>query len=200
MRAWAVIPAAGLSKRMGQPKLMLPWQDATLIDTVLHAWCSSRVNGIVVVIRSGDSELRDRCLAHGVTVVQPQRDPAEMRESIQLGLAYLLGSQSPAADDRWLVAPADMPGLSSALINSVLEGGVRAPGSVIIPTWRGRRGHPVLLPWQLASALEQLETGRGLRDLIAHQPIVELSVSDAEACVDVDTPAEWEAFQNRHRG
>ena len=134
---------------------------------------------------------------HGVTVVQPGHEPADMKESVLLGLAYLRAARAPADSDVWLVAPADMPGLTPAVINAVIEAAPQVPAAIVVPTWGGRRGHPVRLAWPLAAELETLGSDEGLRDLIARHRVTELPLTDPEICHDVDTPADWEAYRQR---
>src|ERR1043165_1578126 len=56
-RCFALVPAAGYSVRMGEPKLLLPVAGRPLIEHTLEAWQRSQVDRIVVVIRPGDQAL-----------------------------------------------------------------------------------------------------------------------------------------------
>ena len=69
MVAYAIIPAAGESRRMGQPKLLLPWKDGMIIDATLQAWAARRVEQVVVTVRADNRQLQKRCLKHPVEVV-----------------------------------------------------------------------------------------------------------------------------------
>ena len=60
-RFFGVIPAAGRSVRMGEPKLLLPWRDGTLIEHVLAQWLASRVACLTVVVHPEDVELAAIC-------------------------------------------------------------------------------------------------------------------------------------------
>ena len=62
-RFFGVIPAAGRSVRMGEPKLLLPWRDGTLIEHVLAQWLASRVACVTVVVHPDDQELAAVCRA-----------------------------------------------------------------------------------------------------------------------------------------
>ena len=59
MRSFAVIPAAGRSQRMGQPKLLLPWGRTTVIEHVLGVWRASRVTHTVIVVHPDDKFLAE---------------------------------------------------------------------------------------------------------------------------------------------
>ena len=80
--AYAIIPAAGKSVRMGSPKLLLPWRSGTILDAVLSAWGASQVTRTLVVARRSDLALHAVVLAHGATLVLPPEDPIDMKASI----------------------------------------------------------------------------------------------------------------------
>ena len=109
MNAVAVIPAAGASSRMGEQKLLLPWAGRTVIESLISAWQASLVDEIFVVVHPENQQLADAVAGSGATVVRPPQPPPEMKASVQVALsaAALLKPRS------WLLAPADMPWLSS---------------------------------------------------------------------------------------
>ena len=75
-----------------------------------------------------------------------------MKASLQAALRHIDANFAPAASDAFLVAPADMPRLSAAIINRLLDEHYANPESaILVPTLRGRRGHPVLFPWSFGS-------------------------------------------------
>ena len=77
MASYAIIPAAGESRRMGEPKLMLPWGQGTIIDAVLQAWSASRVDQLVVIVRADNRPLQKLCLKHNVEVVTVDGTPVQ---------------------------------------------------------------------------------------------------------------------------
>ena len=199
MRAFAVIPAAGTSSRMGRPKLLLPLAGRPLVLHTLAAWQSSRVERVVVVVRPGDEALAELVRAAGADVVTPPAPPPDMKASLGYGLAHIEQQFQPSADDAWLVAPADMPGLSPRIIDTLLAEFAAHPGPPIIPTLGGRRGHPVLLPWSLAAELRELPASAGLNALIERsQPILlpcdHVAAAAAGAFADIDTPEDLSRF------
>ncbi|MCA9169479.1 MAG: NTP transferase domain-containing protein, partial [Planctomycetales bacterium] len=129
MRSFAIVPAAGKSQRMGQPKLLLPAPDGRpLIQIVVTAWLASNVDHIAVVIRADDQELHDVISAlssldtQRLSIVRATPPPQDMRASIQAGLNWLKqqGPMAPGSSDVWLVAPADLPKLDPLVINQLL--------------------------------------------------------------------------------
>ena len=109
---------------------------------------------VILVVHPRDERLAGLGAAEA-QVVRPESPPAEMKESVRLALEFA-SRCIPAPSDAWLLAPADMPGLTSATIDRVIaayEADLvrRRPGGRIhVPRFRGRQGHPVLFPWSMA--------------------------------------------------
>jgi molybdenum cofactor cytidylyltransferase len=215
-RFFALVPAAGSSSRMGEPKLLLPVAGQPLIARTLAAWERSRVDLIVVVVRPGDHALaavvRDisKSIVEGrkskVEVVIPDSQPLDMKTSVQLALAHIERDYSPGEADAFLVAPADIPALSTTIINRLTERHAANPvGAIIVPTIAGQRGHPVLFSWTLAGEVFDLGGNEGLNAIVErHQPALiacEDLVTDGEyPFTDVDTREEYEGLVDRASG
>jgi molybdenum cofactor cytidylyltransferase len=192
---------------MGRSKLLLSWRgtgdtNSTLLDHVLEAWTASGVQRTIIVIRTdADAAVKQICKSHGIDIVMAD-DPSDMKASCMLGLKYLAQHYSPSAWDRFFVCPADIPGITSDLIDHLISEAERHdamrepdPGDrVIVPTYQGRRGHPVLFPWSMASQIALLRADQGINGLVdrADTVDVEFSVSP-EKMADIDTPAEYAA-------
>src|SRR4051794_4581922 len=119
MQSFGIVPAAGRSSRMGTPKLLLPWANGTLIEGVLQAWRASRVTCVVAVVHPEDHELARACAGAGAEVVQPSTPPPDMKASVRAALAHLQ-KLKPNPEDAWLVAPADIPGITAERINAMI--------------------------------------------------------------------------------
>jgi molybdenum cofactor cytidylyltransferase len=219
VRTFAIIPAAGRSRRMGQAKLLLPWGKAAVIDAVLHAWRASRVSQVIVVVHPADAELADRCRAAGATVISPDVPPPEMKVSVQIGLRYVVEKHHPTPDDAWLLAPADMPLIKASTIDQLIDAHEQASRTtqvdrswtrglsgrpIIVPVTElagqdppsnaRRRGHPVLFPWPLAAAVDALPPDAGINRLLQQHDVLELPVPGL-VLDDLDTPAEYERLR-----
>jgi len=194
-RAVALVPAAGTSTRMGQPKLLLPIAGQPLIARVIRAWQAAAVDRVVVVVRPGDAPLAEAARAAGADVVIPAIAPPDMKASLQAGLAYVEASAALLPPNAFLVAPADMPNLAPAIIRRLIglaEGGTQ---QILVPTLAGRRGHPVLFPWALAAAVHTLPPDEGISALYRqHQPRLvpcDDLTADGDPFGDLDTPEDY---------
>jgi molybdenum cofactor cytidylyltransferase len=190
-RSFAIIPAAGASRRMGQDKLLLPWRGRTIVEHVLDAWQSSRVDRVVLIIRPADDRLALLGDRHGVDVVVPPAAPAEMKDSVCLGLEHVKRNYDPHPTDAWLLAPADMPRLSTPVIDRLLAAYRPHRPQVQVAVASGRRGHPILLPWSWAADVAGLPDGSGINSLLAAGNLAEVETEDVGIHADLDTPEDY---------
>jgi molybdenum cofactor cytidylyltransferase len=176
---------------MGQPKLLLPWGHSTVIEQVLAAWRASAIDHVVLVVHPEDAALADLGRKCGALVVQPEVPPPQMKASIRAGLAEIERRFRPAADDGWLLAPADMPRLSAAAIDAVLRAYDPLKPTAVVPAFEGRRGHPLLMPWSSAALVDRLGRDEGVNSLLAQMPVREVAWPEPSILQDLDTPQEF---------
>jgi molybdenum cofactor cytidylyltransferase len=188
---YAVIPAAGRSRRMGQPKLLMPWAKVTMIEHVLGIWTASPIRRAVVVVRPDDTPLADVCRRVDVDVVVPPVAPLDMKQSVRFALEHIAQHYRPSLRDSWLLAPADMPGIRVSTIDQVIARHQDQPQVVIVPTFQGRRGHPVLFPWTLAEQVSQLDASEGLNALVKRSKREEVESHDPGCVRDIDSPDDY---------
>jgi molybdenum cofactor cytidylyltransferase len=190
----AIVPAAGRSERMGRPKLILPLGGTTVIARVVTALRLGGAEPVIVVAPPAEAphaaRLADQAAAAGALVVVAPGATADMRASVELGLARLRQGPPPATV---LLAPGDSPGMTTELVARIIaEAGTR-PSVIVVPAARGRRGHPVALPWSLAARIPDLAPGAGVNALLAAHAatVVELEVDNSAVAADLDTPADY---------
>lgn len=196
MRRFAVIPGAGLSSRMGTPKLLLPWGETTVIEHLLTQWERSGVDHIVLVTRqdniAGLDSDRWKSFER-VQVLTPDPPPAEMKLSVLHALNAIEERWRPESDDVWLLAPADLATMTADMVNRVCRVFAAAePGfEMAIPRYQDKRGHPVLFTWRLAQEVARLAASENLRSL-TQKTYRRLEVAmPGQAPRDLDT---WEDY------
>ena len=192
----AVVPAAGRSVRMGQPKLLMEFDGESLIHRVVTALRHGGAERIIVVTPAGAPEaaaIAAEAAGAGAELLVPDAQPAEMRDSVELGLAVLDADPRPICV---LLAPGDVPGISADLVARLVDAARTHPGRIVIPTHEGHRGHPIVLPWEIALGIRDIPDDAGINVLVAsHRDLVlELPVSAPGAIVDVDTPEDVERW------
>ncbi|HLJ10120.1 MAG TPA: nucleotidyltransferase family protein [Planctomycetaceae bacterium] len=192
-RLFAVVPAAGTSRRMGRPKLLLPLGNATAISTMLAALARQEIAATVVIVRSDDEPLRAAVAESGATPLQPETPPPEMRDSVEYGLRYLTQHFQPQPDDGWLLIPADHPLLEPAVMDQVIAAWQASPEKIIIPVYQKKRGHPTVFPFRLAPDVFALAANEGLNSLLARRAdeIEPIEVASFSVVADLDTPDDY---------
>ncbi|MCC7335065.1 MAG: nucleotidyltransferase family protein [Pirellulaceae bacterium] len=192
---FAIVPAAGRSRRMGQSKLLLPWRGTTVIEHVIEAWLRSRVTQVVVVARRDDLELTRRVARQPVVLVTPEQDPLDMKASIQHGIEYLTRTANPRASDGCFIAPADLPRLSAAVIDRLIDARAALSDSmcpVVLPYFGGQRGHPGLLPWSLLMQVPKLSDRQGVNALVDQHSQFNVLFDFGEYIGDIDTMEDYQ--------
>jgi molybdenum cofactor cytidylyltransferase len=189
-RIAAVILAAGLSRRMGQPKMVMPWGGQTVIGRVVQALTEAGVSEIVAVI--GGAHLQVEAALEGLpvrTVFNPRFEKDDMTLSLQTGLDAL-----PAAIQACLVVLGDQPQIESEIVTAVVAAFRSGGAELVIPSYQMRRGHPWLMARPLWDEIQNLRPPDTLRDFInLHaEQIHYLNVDSPTVLKDLDTPGDYE--------
>ncbi len=198
----AIVPAAGKSTRMGQPKLLLPLGDRRVIEHVLDALGESQVARVVVVLQPGSDELRSVVSKYAKVEVASLPAPTpDMRASIVFGLDYAERQCGPEPLHAFFIALADLPTLSTSVIDQLAEQFLRTSRSIIVPTFSGKRGHPALFDWKLVPQVRALPPDRGVNHLIAQlaSEVDEYPIGDAGVLEDLDTPQDYDRIRRSNR-
>ncbi len=198
-RLFALIPAAGRSRRMGTSKLLLPWQGTTVIEQLIGTLTRQDITTVVIVIRSDDHALREAVSRTSAVAVVPDQEPPEMRDSIEIGLRAIRQRFAPSEDDGWLLIPADHPLIEPNVLDGLLTRWSHGDCEVLLPTIGSRRGHPTLLRWSLASRIEQLPRDVGVNTLLRSEPnlVTEWPTSRESVLADLDTPEDYVFWQQK---
>ncbi|HYG56890.1 MAG TPA: nucleotidyltransferase family protein [Symbiobacteriaceae bacterium] len=188
MKFGIVLLAAGGSSRMGgQHKLLLPWGERTVIGQSLANAQAAGTGAVVVVLGARAAEVQAAC--PGASFVVNDQWASGMYGSVLRGIAAL-----PGDTDAFFVALGDMPLVPPSAYAALMEVYRGQPERIYIPTYEGRRGHPVLFPMSLAPQAPAEVSDAGLRGVIQANGarVVEVPVPYPGVCIDVDTPEEYE--------
>jgi CTP:molybdopterin cytidylyltransferase MocA len=184
----AILLAAGQSRRMGAFKPLLPFGGKTVIEACVDYLHEGGIQNIIVVVGSRADEIREKLGSSSISfVVNP--DPAsEMSLSIACGVVQL-----PAVARAAVIALVDQPAIPASVITTLAtewEEGAR----LVVPTFAGRGGHPVLIDLQLREELMNLDPASGLKTLFeSHRDEVRrVSVASPYIARDMDT---WDDYR-----
>ncbi|TVR91236.1 MAG: nucleotidyltransferase family protein [Spirochaetaceae bacterium] len=213
----ALIPAAGLSSRMGSSKPLLKWGDTTLVERAVGAAFELCVHVIVVVGHEADQvnavlrasfpdalPIHDVALSGTETSAQPGQTAHTRQLSVVRNLEYRNGMLSSlrcgaaqVSSEWFYIAPVDMPLLTADVYRAVQP---HPDADAVFPVWNGRRGHPVLVRSTVLPAL----FGAGpeivaMRDLLTEFRCRETPAPSEAVLIDVDTAAEYKRLSPETR-
>ncbi len=201
---WAVILAAGESRRMGTQKLLLPYGEATVVEAVLRAARGSRVDRVLAVLGADAGEVR-RALERGTAA---ERESSAVAGPASGGLAFAVNEDYrsgmlssvkagfralPDDAEAAVVMLGDQPFVAPRVIDAVVDAYREGGRGIVVPVFRGRRGHPVLVDGKYRDEVLGLDPDDGLRQLLGAHPddVREVEAGDAAILRDLDTPADY---------
>jgi molybdenum cofactor cytidylyltransferase len=177
-------------------KMTLPWGRSTIVEHCVQV-AASVCRRIVVVAGYRAEEIRERFRGWPrVEVVQNHRYEEGMFSSIKRG-AGLLG-EAP-----FFLALADMPAVPPSVYADLLRWQQRlkpALGSggeafAVIPRYRGKKGHPLLLTPGTREIILAAGVSATLRDVLAALPALVVPVEERGILSDIDTPSDYSAMK-----
>jgi molybdenum cofactor cytidylyltransferase len=194
----AIILAAGRSTRMGKAKLLLPWRESTVLDSVVQLALSANLNPIVVVTGAYQAEVHQRLTAYSGKVEEiynPEFMRLEMFYSLKLGIAGLQDRCEGA-----LIFLGDQPHIAPVVIEQIVKYFTECPAGIILPSYRMKRGHPFLLRRDHFQRILAMPDDGNLRTYIATHPdeIDTVDVETSTVIEDIDFPDDYEQIRKRH--
>ena len=187
----AVVLAAGLSRRMGQAKLVMKVGGRAIIRYSVESVLAGGVD-LVWVVTGPDVEPIEAALA-GIDVqiaVNPAPEEGQAG-SVRAGIAAL-----PASVDWALIALGDQPLLAPAIIPALLAARRTSPKLIVAPRYRDGHGNPVVFKREIFPELLRLTGDQGARPIIQSEPArVEWVDLDLPMPPDVDTPDDYEKIR-----
>jgi len=193
---WAVILAAGESRRMGTQKLLLPFGQATVVEAVVRTALASRADRALAVLGADRDAVRLKLEPYGVDFAVNEDFVRGMLSSVQAGFKAL-----PAEAEAAVVMLGDQPFLPARVVDAVIEAFRQSGKGIIVPAFRGRRGHPVLVCIGYRGEILALDPAEGLRQLMRAHPddVFEAEVGDANILRDLDVPEDYADELKRRR-
>jgi xanthine dehydrogenase accessory factor len=185
----AIILAAGKSTRMGQQKLLMPFEGKSMIATVVGKIAGSVSSRTIVVTGSDRNKIEKELEAYAVLFVDNERYEKGMLTSVQAGVAA-----ASTETDGYLILLGDQPMVSEAVINRLISVFQKGGKGLLIPVFKGKRGHPVLIGSKYKNEIKSLSPEIGLRELFLNHPddIQEIEVESEDVLKDIDTPDDYE--------
>ncbi len=185
---WAMILAAGESKRMGKPKLLLPYGEKTIIETIVETVVSSKVENTLVILGSDREKIEKKIKNYPVKIVYNPDFRSGMLSSVQCGFKAL-----PEETRAVLVVLGDQPKISTTIINKLIDAYRSSGKGIVLPAYKSERGHPVLIDVKYGEEVENLSPEIGLRGTVYNHPedILEVDVETPSIFQDIDDESDY---------
>ncbi|TLS38931.1 nucleotidyltransferase family protein [Pseudalkalibacillus caeni] len=190
MKFSAVLLAAGNSNRMGKMKGLLPWKGKTLFEHQLVTLKQTSLSEVVVVLgRNADSFLKIS-KSHPVTIVVNENYQTGKCSSILKGVHAVKDNA-----DALFIVSVDQP-VEVDVLNKMADSMKKYRPPVLVPVYKGKRGHPVLFSSAVMKDLLSIrEETQGLRRILQkhRKRVLEVPVNCPLIGLNLNTPEDYES-------
>lgn len=183
-----MILAAGESRRMGEAKLLLPFREKTIIETIIENVLKSKVDKVLIVLGSDKEKIEERIKNFPLEFAFNPDYRSGMLSSIQAGFKAL-----PEDVQAVLIILGDQPSVSSRVVNKIIAAYKKTGKGIVLPVYKKERGHPVLIDTKYRKEVEKLSPQTGLRQLVYNRPddILEVKVETSSVLRDIDDAEDY---------
>lgn len=187
----AIILAAGESKRMGQPKQLLPFRGSTLLGQIVENLLQSQAAETIVVLGSQAEKIIPQIAGEPVKIVVNQGFEQGMSSSIKCGLSHI----SEAADGVMIVL-GDQPLIEKETIDLLIERHRQSERGIILPVYKGIRGHPVIFKMKYKDELMRLTGDIGGKQIVERHPsdVLEVEVDYESVVISIDAESDYQSL------
>ena len=191
----ALIPAAGLSSRMGRYKPLLPLGRSNMIGTVIDLFKTSGIQDIIVVTGHNHDRLAPVVEAAGARPLFNPDFASGMFSSIRTGVAAL-----PSGIKGFFLLPADTPAIRPGTLELICKQFESSEDKLIVPAFKGETGHPPLIPARMIPLITGAGPDANLRQILFSDPthITQLAVHDRGILMDADTPEGYDQVTHKY--
>lgn len=186
----AAILAAGESRRMGSPKALLPYRGVTFLEHLISTVQHPRVGIIRIVLGAGAEHITESLrLAQSQVIINLGWQLGQL-SSIQAAVRHLRQQDTGGQIEGLIVCPVDHPLITSALVSRLISEFDSRGKSVVLPTFQGRRGHPVIFRRNLFDELLEASPEVGARQVVwAHsQDSAEVQTDEEGVVLNLNDP------------
>jgi len=192
----AVILAAGESRRMGTPKALVPYRQRTFLEHLLEVSQHPRIAVTRIVLGAQANEIQEKLSLDPATVVlNPEWQKGQL-SSVQAALKSLPAEATtkaglPAEElDGMLLLLVDQPLITAALVTLLIGKFYQSGKLIVVPTHRGRRGHPVIFSSQLFPELLAAPADLGARVVVWRHvaELVEVPTEEEGVVLNLNDP------------
>lgn len=186
----ALVLAAGMSQRMGRLKPLLPFGDRPMLARVLECvQAVESISPILVVTGHRAQEIEHAVQDYNVIWTHNAGYADGMLSSVQCGIQAL-----PKQGDAFFLLLGDQPGVHPDTLRALLQTWMATHAPIVLPTYEGKRGHPILLSAHLIPEILALPPEATLKTVVERHSMAtqQVAVADPAILMDVDTPEDYQ--------
>jgi molybdenum cofactor cytidylyltransferase len=198
-RVGAVVLAAGMSTRMGEAKQLVRFGNNTLLGQTLESVSGAHVDEVVLVLGFAAESIKSQFSSEKIKIVVNEAYREGMAGSLRDGLSALSPEITAA-----LIVLGDQPLVQPETLDRIIDQYRRSPANssvaqIVIPTYRGFRGNPVLLDRSVFPEVMALKGDVGCRAIFGShlEGIVTIPVDDIGVLLDIDNKSDLEKLERK---
>jgi molybdenum cofactor cytidylyltransferase len=187
-----IILAAGESTRMGSPKALLKIGDKSFAQQIVDTLIASRVLDIVIVLGADAESIQSQLnWFEGKTVINKEWEKGQLSSALS-GLHAVEQHDLHGV----LIWPVDRPLVSRHVVVGMLHQFWTKHKQIVVPIYRGRRGHPVLFGKNLFHDLERAPMDVGVRSVLQARPddVLEYQTEEEGVVINIDSPEDHQKY------
>jgi molybdenum cofactor cytidylyltransferase len=189
----AILLGAGESKRMRVDKLSLRLGRKTILEHCFETLWRSKVEEVTIVLSVRNQEIKNLFKGPRVKIIVNPHSEKGMSTSIRKALRTI-----PSDSHGILIALGDQPFLKTRTINALIRAFDQGERGIIVPSFRGRMGHPVIFHRKYKRDLLNLKGDVGGRSILERHPqdVRRVSIKSEGVVKDIDT---WQDYRRELR-
>jgi molybdenum cofactor cytidylyltransferase len=193
MQGAILLLAAGSSKRMGKPKLLLPYNGRTLLWHAANAAKMANLGPVVIVTGELNAPIRNNLADLNVSFVHNPNWSEGMASSIVAGMNYLTNLQP--VPEAVVIMVSDQPAVNEGLLTKLWLIWLESGKPITASGYADQVGTPAVFAQLLFSELLQLKGDAGAKKLIKNNPDLVSLVEFPDGLTDIDTPEDYEKLK-----
>ncbi len=191
-----IIMAAGASRRMGQPKQLLPYKGQTLLNYITKCAIASLGNPVIVILGANAEKIEPEIASLPIKIIKNKHWNEGISSSIRCGISYI--QKQDLHTDGVVFLTCDQPFISAELIQQLIDAYYSTNKPIIASKYGETLGIPALFSHTFFSALMKLKGDRGAKKIINKYPDLVDVIDFPQGNIDLDTLENYQHFINLH--
>ena len=186
MKTAILIIAAGASRRLGQPKQLVPYRDTFLLNYIINQCLNSNIGDVFVVLGANRSQIEPKISSQQVTLIYNEHWSEGMSTSIGCGSSFIQNLDYEAV----IVMLGDQPFFQSKLLKQIIEKQIATKARIVISNYDRGMGPPSFFNATLFDELAQLRGDVGAKPIIRKYFNEIERIAFPKGYIDIDNPSD----------